>query len=127
MFYSALAVALGAACGALMRWLLGLGFNHCFPTLPPGTLLANLIGAYLIGIALAIFTQAPQLSPEWRLLIMTGFLGGLTTFSAFPAEVVTLLQQGRLAWAATAISAHVGGSLLMTFLGLATVYWLKTR
>lgn len=127
MFYSALAVALGAACGALMRWLLGLGLNHYFPALPPGTLLANLIGAYLIGIALAIFTQAPQFSPEWRLLIMTGFLGGLTTFSAFSAEVVTLLQQGRLAWAATAISAHVGGSLLMTFLGLGTVYWLKTR
>ncbi|MDO5687444.1 MAG: fluoride efflux transporter CrcB [Neisseria sp.] len=125
MFYSVLAVAGGAALGALLRWLLGLGLNGLLPQLPPGTLAANLIGAYLVGIALAWFIAHPLLAPEWRLFVITGFLGGLTTFSTFSAEVVTLLQNGRLAWAALAALAHTGGSLLMTFLGLATVQWLK--
>jgi len=121
MFNSILAISLGASLGAVLRWLLGLTLNSFFPTVPPGTLAANLVGGYLVGVAVAVFANHPGLAPEWRLLVITGFLGGLTTFSTFSAEVTTLLQQGRLAWAAAAISLHVCGSLAMTLLGLATV------
>lgn len=121
MLTSVLVISVGASAGAVARWLLGLWLNALFPAVPPGTLVANLLGGYLIGLALAVFAQAPGLAPEWRLLVFTGFLGGLTTFSAFSAEVTLLLQQGRLLWAAAAISAHVLGSLVMTMLGLATV------
>jgi CrcB protein len=127
MWKSILAIALGAALGAVLRWSLGLKFNSLFPTLPLGTLSANLAGGYMIGFAIAYFAQMPGLAPEWRLLIITGFCGGLTTFSTFSAEVVTLLQQGRLTWAMGAISVHVAGSLLMTLLGMATWQWLKLR
>lgn len=118
MLSAALAVALGASLGALLRWGLGLGLNHLFPQLPPGTLVANLVGGYLVGLALAGFTQHAQLPPEWRLFVITGFLGGLTTFSTFSAEVVQLMQQGRAAWAVATMGAHVAGSLLMTLAGL---------
>lgn len=121
MLISLLAISLGASLGAIARWLLGIALNGLFPSLPPGTLAANLIGGYLIGLALGLFAQAPGLAPEWRLLVMTGFLGGLTTFSTFSAEVTGLLQQGRLGWAATTIAAHVVGSLVLTLAGLATV------
>jgi fluoride exporter len=120
MGIAVVAVAFGAALGALLRWGLGVGMNHLLPTLPLGTLAANLAGGYLIGLALALFAQMPQLPTEWRLLVITGFLGGLTTFSTFSAEVVTLLQQGRLAWAASTVAMHVLGSLALTLLGLAT-------
>ncbi len=122
---SIVVISLGAALGALLRWQLGLKLNTFFPFLPPGTLTANLIGGYIIGLAVAYFSQAPDISPEWRLLIITGFCGGLTTFSTFSAEVVTLLQEGRLFWAMTAIGTHVTGSLLMTLAGLATWHGLK--
>jgi CrcB protein len=125
MWTAVIAISLGAALGALLRWALGLGLNQLVPALPMGTLAANLIGGYLIGLALALFAQAPQLSPEWRLLVITGFLGGLTTFSTFSAEVVNALQQGRLAWAAATISLHVLGSLGLTLLGLATPALLR--
>lgn len=125
MLNSILAISVGASAGAVLRWLLGRSLNALFPAIPPGTLAANLIGGYLIGIAVAVFTSLPSLAPEWRLLIITGFLGGLTTFSTFSAEVVTLLQQGRLLWAGAAISVHVTGSLAMTILGLATVALIK--
>ena len=125
MLQSILAISVGASLGAVSRWLLGLSLNTLFPAIPPGTVAANLIGGYLIGVALAVFAAAPNLAPEWRLLIITGFLGGLTTFSTFSAEVTTLIQQGRLAMAATAITVHVGGSLLMTLIGLATVAAFK--
>ena len=125
MWTAILAISLGAALGALLRWGLGLGLNQILPGLPLGTLTANLVGGYLIGLALALFTQAPQLSPEWRLFVITGFLGGLTTFSTFSAEVVHALQQGRLAWAAATISLHVAGSLGLTLLGLATPALLR--
>ncbi len=125
MLHSLLAISLGAAAGSILRWLLGLSLNSLFPTIPLGTLTANLVGGYLIGVAVALFAGHPGLAPEWRLLIITGFLGGLTTFSTFSAEVTALLQEGRLLWAGMAISAHVVGSLMMTILGLATVALCK--
>ena len=119
--YSFIAVGLGAAIGAWLRWGLGLWLNPVLPQLPLGTLLSNLIGGYLVGIAMAFFMQHPGLSPEWRLLIITGFLGGLTTFSTFSAETVTLLLRGQYAWGAAIVAAHLGGSLVMTVLGIQTV------
>lgn len=126
MLNSILAISVGASLGAVLRWLLGVFLNALFPIIPLGTLAANLIGGYLIGVALAIFTHHPGLAPEWRLLVITGFLGGLTTFSSFSAEVTTLIQEGRILWATGAISAHVIGSLVMTILGLATVSAFRT-
>ena len=122
-----LAISLGASFGAVLRWFLGVQFNSLFPTMPPGTLIANLIGGYIIGIAIAYFAQAPDIAPEWRLIIITGFCGGLTTFSTFSAEVVTLLQQDKLMWAINTIIIHVSGSLMMTLAGLATWQLLKFR
>ena len=121
MWKPVVAIAIGSTLGGLMRWGLSLRLNALFPDVPPGTLAANLVVGYIVGIALAFFAQAPGLSPEWRLLVITGFLGGLTTFSTFSAEVTVLLQQGRFLWAGAAISAHVAGSLLMTLLGIVTV------
>ena len=123
---SAVAVAVGGLFGCLLRWVLAMFLNRYFPTLPPGTLAANLIGCYIIGVALAFFTQYPAFAPEWRLFVTTGFCGGLTTFSTFSAEVVFLMQAGRTAGALLAIAAHLGGSLLMTFAGIGTVTWLKS-
>ena len=120
-----IAVGLGAAIGAWLRWGLGLWLNPALPELPLGTLSANLVGGYLIGLAVAFFMQHPGLSPEWRLLIITGFLGGLTTFSTFSAETVTLLARGQYAWSMTIIAAHLGGSLLMTVLGMQTMKWIQ--
>lgn len=121
MLQPILAISAGASAGAVLRWLLGLALNAVFPTIPLGTLAANLLGGYLIGLAMTVFATLPGLAPEWRLLIITGFLGGLTTFSTFSAEVTVLLQQGRYLWAGAAIAVHVAGSLLMTMLGIATV------
>ena len=120
-----LAIAFGAGCGAVLRWGLGLKLNALFPAIPLGTLAANLLGGYIVGLAVAYFAQMPGLSPEWRLLIITGFCGGLTTFSTFSVEIVTLLQQGRMLIAMSAIGIHVMGSLLMTLAGIATWQWLK--
>src|SRR5208283_5281455 len=120
MWKSIFAIALGSAFGGLLRWLLGLQFNSLFPTIPPGTLMANLLGGYIVGLAVAYFASAPEIAPQWRLLIITGFCGGLTTFSTFSAEVVSLIQQGRVAWAAGAIGVHLTGSLTMTLAGIAS-------
>ena len=120
-----LAIAFGAGCGAVLRWGLGLKLNALSPAIPLGTLAANLLGGYIVGLAVAYFAQMPGLSPEWRLLIITGFCGGLTTFSTFSVEIVTLLQQGRMLVAMSAIGIHVMGSLLMTLAGIATWQWLK--
>jgi CrcB protein len=127
MWKSLLAVAVGSALGALLRWSLGMKLNGLLPGVPPGTLLANLLGAFIIGAALAWLAGNAAVSPEWRLLITTGFCGGLTTFSTFSAEVFTLLQQGRPGWAALATAMHVGGSLLMTLAGYAAWQWLRLR
>lgn len=126
MWKSILAVAIGASLGALLRWQLGTRLNSIFPTLPPGTLAANLIGAYVVGLGIAFFATFSAISPEWRLLVITGFCGGLTTFSTFSAEITTLLQQGRISWALGAVAAHVVGSVVMTFAGIATIYLLKS-
>ena len=126
MWKSVIAIALGAALGALLRWLLGLKLNALFPTMPPGTLAANLIGGYVIGLAIAFFAALPGLAPEWRLLVITGFCGGLTTFSTFSAEITVLLQQGRPSWAIAAVAGHVLGSVLMTFAGIATMAWARS-
>lgn len=123
--YSFLAIGIGAACGAWLRWGLGLWLNPALPELPLGTLAANMIGGYLIGIAVAFFMQHPGLSPEWRMLVITGFLGGLTTFSTFSAETVTLLLRGQYLWGTGIIAAHLGGSLLMTVLGIQTFKYLQ--
>lgn len=124
MFAAVIAVSLGAALGALCRWGLAAGLNQAFPALPPGTLLANLVGGYLVGVAVAVFAQVPNLAPEWRLFVITGFLGGLTTFSTFSAEVVAALQQGRTGWAAATVAVHLLGSLALTLAGLVSGSWL---
>lgn len=120
-FPGLLAVGAGAALGAWLRWWLGIVLNPVFPTLPLGTLAANLVGGYLIGIALALLTHFEALPPEVRLLVVTGFLGGLTTFSTFSAEAATLLGRGQYGWTAVLIMAHVAGSVAMTFAGAASV------
>jgi CrcB protein len=115
---SLLAVGGGAAIGAWLRWGLGLALNPLFPTLPLGTLAANLIGGLLMGLAMEVITRHSMLPPEVRLLVTTGFLGGLTTFSTFSAEITTLLTRGEWYWAVLGIVAHVAGSLVMTMIGI---------
>jgi len=127
MWRTIAAISLGASIGAVLRWYLGLRLNSLFPTVPPGTLTANLIGGYVIGVAVAYFATAPELAPEWRLLIITGFCGGLTTFSTFSAEVVTQLQQEAWGWALAMIAVHLVGSVSMTLLGIATFAWHHNR
>jgi CrcB protein len=114
------AVGIGAALGAWLRWMLSNWFNPATPALPLGTLAANLIGGYLVGIAVAFFAANAQLSPEWRLFCITGFLGGLTTFSTFSAESVQLMVGGQYAAALLHTASHLVGSLAATFLGLLT-------
>lgn len=118
--YTVIAIAVGAVLGALLRWGLGLWLNGIYPAVPMGTLAANLLGGYLIGLAIAFFAFFPNMNSEWRLFIITGFLGALTTFSTFSAEVAFLLQQGRWLLAGGTVALHVLGSLAMTFLGMAS-------
>ncbi|MBU3737285.1 MAG: fluoride efflux transporter CrcB [Methylobacterium sp.] len=121
-----LAVGLGAAVGAWLRWGLGLLLNPLIPSLPLGTLVANLAGGYLIGIALGMFSHFASLPAEVRLLVVTGFLGGLTTFSTFSAEAVTLLARQQYFWAAGHMLSHLLGSLAMTALGMLSVNLLRS-
>jgi CrcB protein len=121
MWKSVVAISLGAALGALLRWWLGNRLNGLFPSLPPGTLVANIIGAYIIGAAIAFFARYSAFPSEWRLFVITGFCGALTTFSTFSAEVVSSFQRGQARWAVGEIVLHVSASLLMTFAGIATV------
>ena len=121
-----MAISVGAALGALLRWFFSNHFNSLFPFVPPGTLAANLVGGYLIGLALAFFVDHPELPPQWRLFVITGFLGGLTTFSTFSAEVVANLQEGRLLWALSTITIHVVGSVALTIMGIASVSFVRS-
>ena len=125
MWPSILIIFFGAGCGALVR----VGFNFLAAgtasIVPLGTLLANLVGGYLVGIAIAFFGNNPNLSPEWKLFVITGFLGGLTTFSSFSAEVVGLMQRGEFTWALGTALLHLIGSLVLTFLGILTYQTLK--
>ena len=127
MLKSLIVIAIGASAGAWLRWLLGIKLNALFPTIPPGTVVANMVGGYLIGLTIAFLAASPSLSPEWRLLIITGFCGGLTTFSTFSAETVTLIQEGKLLWALGSISLHLVGSLAMTAAGLLSYKVIGTR
>ncbi len=124
MLSGAAAVGLGAALGALLRWMLALWLNPLHAGVPPGTWVANVAGGYMVGLAVAWFAQQPELAPQWRLFAITGFLGGLTTFSTFSVEVVAPLQQGRLGTALAVVALHLGGSLLATWAGLLTVQGL---
>lgn len=121
MPYQLAAIALGATLGAWARWGLSLLLNPLHAAVPLGTLAANLVGGYLIGVAVAVFTRWPAITPEWRLFVITGLLGGLTTFSTFSAETVALLQRQDYGWAFVVVAAHLLGSLAMTALGLLTV------
>lgn len=120
MIKSIIAISLGASCGAVFRWFLGTKLNSLTPQIPLGTLSANLIGGFLIGFFVAFFANNSTLSPEWKLLIITGFLGGLTTFSTFSAEMFALIQQNNFNALLFGLVLHVGGSLIMTALGLLT-------
>jgi fluoride exporter len=126
MWRAIVAVSVGASLGALLRWWLGMSLNPHFPPIPPGTLAANLIGGYVVGVAIALFGTYSTLAPEWRLFVITGFCGGLTTFSTFSAELVTLMQQGRALWALGAAALHLLGSIVMTFAGIGTVVWIRS-
>jgi fluoride exporter len=119
------AICVGASLGALLRWLLSLRLNSALPSLPMGTLASNLIGGYVVGLCVAYFASRPDLPPQVRLFAITGFCGGLTTFSTFSAEVIELLQRGDLTAGSLVIVAHVAGSLCMTLLGLATWSWIS--
>ena len=116
-----LAVGVGAALGAWLRWMLNIGLNTVLPNLALGTLSANLIGGYLIGAVIEYFFQHGAIPLELRLFVITGFLGGLTTFSSFSAEAAELMMRAQYGWAALMISSHVVGSIVMTFLGIFTV------
>lgn len=124
---SILALCIGASAGALARWRLGLWLNHPGALLPWGTLAANLIGGYLVGLCVAGFQALPQLDPVWRLALVTGFLGALTTFSSFSAEVVAMLQAQRYALAFGTTAAHLFGSLLLTLAGIKSYTLLIAR
>ena len=121
-----LAVGLGAAIGAWLRWCLGMWLNNIHQHIPLGTLFANLAGGFIIGMATSFFFFHNNLSPEWRLFIITGFLGGLTTFSTFSAETVLMLQRGEYLWAGAQVLLHVAGSILMCIAGFAAYRYLST-
>ena len=118
---SLFAVGCGAFLGAVLRWVLGMWLNPMFPTLPLGTLGANLLGGLLMGMAMGVFSQFDAFSPAARLFFTTGFLGGLTTFSTFSAETVTLMLRQQYAWMLAIIGVHVAGTVLMTMAGLGLV------
>ncbi|CBW74208.1 CrcB family protein [Mycetohabitans rhizoxinica HKI 454] len=125
MLSSIAAVALGGALGSLLRWVLSTRYNPLLPALPLGTLASNLIAGYVIGVSIAYFGKHADLAPQWRLFVITGLMGGLSTFSTFSAEITAHLQAGRIGWAAGEAAIHLAGSVLMTLAGLASVIWLR--
>ncbi|MDR5777415.1 MULTISPECIES: fluoride efflux transporter CrcB [unclassified Caballeronia] len=119
--FSLIAISVGAMLGALSRYGLSVALNALVPNIPMGTLACNLIAAYIVGFAIAFFGSAAGLSVAWRLFLITGLAGGLSTFSTFSAELLTLIRDGRLGWSVSMLALHVGGSLVMTALGMATL------
>ncbi|HCI5391119.1 fluoride efflux transporter CrcB [Escherichia coli] len=117
MYKTYIAVIIGGSLGCLLRWFFSMRLNNLFPNITFGTLLVNLLAGFIIGVSLAFFTRQPQLDPAWKLLVTTGFCGGLSTFSTFSAEIVSLLQNGNYIWAVISVMTHVMGSLLMTAAG----------
>ena len=124
MYYSLISIALGSILGAWLRWLIGLKLNPIFPAIPLGTVTVNFIGGFIIGFAISYFSQS-ALSPNYKLFVITGFCGALTTFSTFSAEIIALLQQGKLSYAIAAIVIHVIGSLVFTLIGMSLHQWLS--
>ncbi|WP_338629323.1 fluoride efflux transporter CrcB [Yersinia enterocolitica] len=127
MFNTLLAVFIGGGVGSVARWLVSLKLNSFSPNIPVGTLIVNLVGAFIIGLTLALFTRISHIDPVWKLLITTGFCGGLTTFSTFSVEVVYLLQDGKLAWAAGTVALNLAGSLAMTMLAFILVNYFAAQ
>jgi CrcB protein len=125
MWLSISAIFCGAGLGALLRAGFNVATVNIVSTLPLGTFIANMVGGYMVGIAVAFFGNNPSLSPEWKLFVITGFLGGLTTFSSFSAEVVGLMQRGEVTWALGTALLHLVGSLVLTFLGILTYQAFK--
>jgi len=124
MYYPLISIALGSILGAWLRWLIGLKLNSIFPAIPLGTVTVNFIGGFIIGFAISYFSQS-ALSPNYKLFVITGFCGALTTFSTFSAEIIALLQQGKLSYAVAAIVIHVIGSLVFTLIGMSLHQWLS--
>jgi fluoride exporter len=122
--YGLLAVGVGGVLGAWLRWGLGIALNPVFPTLPLGTLTANVVGGFIIGMAIEYFARHASVPPEVRLFLITGFLGALTTFSTFSAEAVMLLARDQYGWALAHVGAHLIGSLAATVAGIEIVRWL---
>jgi CrcB protein len=127
MAITLLAISLGAALGAMLRYGLSIALNAFLPSLPPGTLAANWIAAYVVGFGIAWFAANPSVPVPWRLFVITGLAGGLSTFSTFSAELLFILREGRFGWSAGMLVLHVAGSLSMTVLGMATQTWMRAR
>lgn len=122
--YAMIAISIGSIIGALMRYGLSITLNAFAPHIPMGTLASNLIAAYIVGAAIAYFNSV-EFSPIWRLFVITGLAGGLSTFSTFSAELLSLLRDGRLGWSAGMLVFHVGGSLVMTTLGMVSISFIR--
>ena len=127
MLSSLLALFIGVGVGSVLRWAVSMKMNPLNAHIPLGTLMVNLIGGFIIGLAMAIFTRMTHLDPTWKLLITTGFCGGLTTFSTFSLEVVYLMQDGRFGWALANMLLNLAGSLAMTLLAFMLVMWVNGR
>lgn len=126
MYYSLISIALGSVFGAWTRWFVGLKLNSIYPDIPLGTVAVNLVGGFIIGFAISFFAHS-SLSPNYKLFVVTGFCCALTTFSTFSAEIISLLQNGKFSLACLAISLHLIGSLLCTFLGMAAHHYLTAQ
>lgn len=126
MYASLFAIALGSVLGGWLRWFVGLKLNHLYPNIPMGTVFVNLVGGFIIGFAISYFSSS-SISPAYKLLVVTGFCGGFTTFSTFSLEVLTQIQEGKLAIALSTIAIHVIGALIFTFLGMLCHNWISQQ
>lgn len=126
MYASLFAIALGSVLGGWLRWFVGLKLNHLYPNIPMGTVFVNLVGGFIIGFAISYFSSA-SINPAYKLLVVTGFCGGFTTFSTFSLEVLTQIQEGKLAIALSTIAIHVIGALIFTFLGMLCHNWISQQ